>query len=425
MWSRKRSLLHGYEYEAPPHKKKCSASLKTALDRCERAAHHVRLKSCGHSCPHDACVIADNKHLINNKQIFEQISCWADPQNSVKKVMELLKSRQAPSDIYLDNAVNKKFLELRGDITEECGAEDKQHSWAIIEKQEEIIMYGPYYPNYSNGEHSEDTVIKQTQELLESEVVSEDWKVYVFTMNSPCLTRNTDPCMLNLVRKAQEWWTLYRVKTHIGFVRCWGFKGNKENVFRDINYQQVDCINQTEDHEGFVNAAEKKTDLNPVCETQYYAAKHLLQSGQLNFPLTTVQEQDCKSYFKNMHSIVEDKPEEEKNIFKQEVNTMIQAAQAELPEKKGSFEEHLETGRKFALNYTFSQQVCDPLQEQLRVMFQQCWREMVQDKYAEFIREKLTEEFNRCTVELFIKDIVKFTKEYLHIGRIRFKLLSD
>lgn len=128
-------------------------------------------------------------------------------------------------------------------------------------------MYGPYYPNYSKGEHSEDVIIRQTQELLESDEPSEDWKVYVFTMNSPCLARKTkrgSACMLNLVQKAQEWWTEYGVKTHIGYVRCWGFKGTKENLFRDIDYSQVDCIKQTKDHEEYVKAAEERADLNPL-----------------------------------------------------------------------------------------------------------------------------------------------------------------
>lgn len=377
-------------------------------------------RSCGRSCPYDPSVNGEAKHLINNKHLFDQISSWADTQYSVRKVLELFKFRQPPSDIFLNNSVNEKFLDFHHDITEECGAEDKQHSWAVIEKQEEIVMYGPYYPNYNNGEHSEDVVIKQTQELLESEAVSEDWKVYVFTMNSPCLARNTDPCMLNLVHKAQEWWSVYRVQTHIGYVRCWGFKGNKENLFRDINYQKVDCINQTEDYEGFVSAAEKITDLKPLCENLYSAAKHLLDSGQLNFPLNTAQGQDWKCHFKNMHSIFEGKSEEEKNVFTQDVNTVIEAAQAQLPEKKGSFEEYLQIGKEFALDYTFNQQVSEPLQDQMRFIFQQCWQEMVQGKYAEFIREKLTEDFNRCTVELFIKDIVEFTKEYLQIGMIQF-----
>lgn len=94
-----------------------------------------------------------------------------------------------------------KFLQFHRDITEEWGAEDKQHSWAAIEKPEEVIMY-MYYPNYHSREHSEDTVIKQTQEFLECDDVSEDWRVNIFTMNSPCLARNTEPCMLNLLHKA-------------------------------------------------------------------------------------------------------------------------------------------------------------------------------------------------------------------------------
>ncbi|XP_051265671.1 uncharacterized protein LOC127368658 isoform X2 [Dicentrarchus labrax] len=361
--------------------------------------------TCSHFCTPEA-----TKHLTDTQSFFEQISSWTDTQYSVRKVLEHLKFRQASDDIFLNDSVNKKFLEFYHDFTEECGAEDKQHSWAVLEKQEEIVMYGPYYPNYNNGEHSEDIIIKQTEELLESEAVSQGWKVYVFTMNSPCLARNTGPCMLNLVQKAQEWWSVYGVKTHVGYVKCWGFKGTKENLFRDFNYSQVDCIDQTDDHESYVKAAEKSTDVTPLCENLFSAVKHLLRS--VGFPsINIVQGQDWKSYFKSMHCIL---TEDEKNIFSQEVNTVVEAAQAL------SFEECLEKGRTFAFNYTFSSQVSDPIHYQIRLTFQQCWREMVQDRYAKSIREKLTEDFNQSTVQLFIKDVVKFTKEYLQIGRIQF-----
>lgn len=358
----------------------------------------------------------DTKSPADTKSLFEQLSCWADTQTSVQKVLEHLKFRHANDDIFLNDSINRKFLEFHRDITEECGAEDKQHSWAVIEKQEEIVMYGPYYPNYIKGEHSEDIIIKQTQELLESDVVTEDWKVYVFTMNSPCLARNTAPCMLNLVQKAQEWWSVHGVRTHIGYVKCWGFKGTKENLFRNITYSQVDCIAQAEDHESYVKAAEKSTDFNPLCENLFSSVKHLLRS--VSFPsMNLIQGQDWKSYFKSMHSV---SSEDEKTTFPQVVNTMIETSQGLLSEKSESFEECLEKGRAFAFDYTFSSQVSDAIQDQIRLTFQQCWKEMVQDKSAEFIREKLTEDFNQCTVQLFIKDAVKCTKQYLQIGRIRF-----
>ncbi|XP_029966963.1 uncharacterized protein LOC115402532 isoform X2 [Salarias fasciatus] len=282
-------------------------------------------------------------------------------------------------------------------------------------------MYGPYYPNYNKGEHSEDTIIRQTQELLETEGDPEDWKVYIFTMNSPCLARNTDPCMLKLVHKAQEWWRLYGVKTHIGFVRCWGFKGNKENVFKDISYQQVECINQSEDFKSYVQTAEKAlTDADPLCEAVFCVAKRLLKSEPVKeFPLTTtVQKQDRKSYCKSMHTKFESKPEDERKVLTQEVRRVTEAAEVLLSDQTGSLEEYLERGSRFILGHSFASQVCGTLQDEMRLAFQQCWTEMVQDMYAEFIREKLTEDFNHCTIQLFIQDILKITAECLQIGKV-------
>lgn len=407
MLSRKRPLFNGYGNEPLLCTKKCLVSLEALLDRCQAGRlDRGRLRTnCGRSCK-----------LTDTNNFSELLSSWADTQKSVENVLEHLKSRQANNDIFLNDLVNEKFSEFHRDITEECGADDKQHSWAVIEKPEEVVMYGPYYPNYNNGEHSEDIIIKQTQELLELEVVGEDWRVYVFTMNSPCLARNTDPCMLNLVQKAQEWWRVYGVKTHIGYVKCWGFKGTKENLFKDIDYRQVECISQSEDFESYLKAAGKITDFNTLSETLFSVVKHLL--GSVSFPsINTLQGQDWESHFKSMHSIF---PEDKKESVAHEVNAVIEAALALLSEKSTSVEECLEKGRVFALDYNFSSEVPDAVQDQIRLTFQQCWEEMVQDKYSEFIRDMLTEDFNQTTVQLFIKDVVKFSKLFLQIGRIQF-----
>lgn len=370
--------------------------------------------SCVHSSTPGACVNGDRNHPGPPASFMEHMSSWADTQYSVNKVLKQLTVRRVNCDIFLDDSVNQRFLEFHHDITDECGTEEKQHSWAVIEKQEEIIIYGPFYPNYNNGQHSEDIIIKQTQELLESDTVSEDWKVYVFTRNSPCLARNSYPCMLKLVQKAQEWWRLHGVKTHIGYLKCWGFKGTKENLFRDINFSQVNCIDQNENHESYVKTAEETAELSPVCENLFAAVKHVLRSER--FPSINIKQgPDWKCYFKSMLSI----SPEDKN-FTQEANGIVEAALALLSEKNGSFEECLEKGQVFVSNYTFSSHVSDATREQMKLAFQQCWKEMVRDKYAEFIRERLAEDFNQSTVQIFIKDIVEVTKQFLQIGRIQF-----
>lgn len=166
-------------------------------------------------------------------------------------------------------------------------------------------MYGPYYPNYR--EHSEDLVISQTQELLESE------SFYIFTVNSPSLARYANPCMLNLVHKALERWNALGVKTHIGHMKCLGFRGTRENLFQGVNYKQAECLNQTVDYESYVKAAEMSTNLNLLCETVFSLLKRLLGPQQENIHFAaTMQKQDRKTYFKSMRSIFESKPAHEK-----------------------------------------------------------------------------------------------------------------
>lgn len=375
----------------------------------------------------EVCLNGGTGNVTKAKSFFDQIvSSWTDTQHSVNKVLEHLMFGHGVADVFLEELINEKFVDFYHDITEECGVEDKQHSWAVIEKPEEILMYGPYYPNYKNGEHSEDIIIKHTQELLESEEVCEDWSVYIFTQNSPCLARNTNPCMLNLVQKACEWYTLYGLRTRIGYVKCWGFKGIKENLFRDLSFSQLDCINVSHDYERYVKVAQESTENNqdPLCEDLYSAIKHLLwglEKGNLRFPLMpTMQEQDKKTCFKSMYNISDSEPQERREVLMHEITVMLEAVQLLPLEENGCFEEHLDIGKTFALDYNFTSQVCDTVHTKIRRMFEQCWREMVQDRYAEFLRERLTEDFHRCTVQLFTKDIARFSKEYVQIGRIQF-----
>lgn len=360
-----------------------------------------------------------NTYLTETTRLFEQTLLWSDTQNSSNRVLEHLRSRGATGDVLLGDSASSKFAAFRRDITEECGAEDKQHSWAVIEKREELIMYGPYYPNYSNGEHSEDILIRQTQELLSSDV-PEDWKVYVFTVNSPCLARNTEPCMLKLIHKAWEWWSVFGVKTHIGYVRSWGFKGNKENLFKELSYRQTECITHSLDYESYIKTADKIPDLNLLCETLFWVAKGMLRSEKENFPMITAeQKQDRRTFFKSMSAVLDCKQEEEKKLLTKELNSMLKAAEDLLSEKQDSFEAHAEKGEAFLRSHAISSEVCEALRDDLRVRFQQCWRELVQDRYAECVRDKLTDLFNQCTTQLFLKDIQKFTGQYLQIGKLQ------
>lgn len=342
------------------------------------------------------------------------MATWVSTRPSMHAVHEHLKAGPKAVNITLESSVNCKFLTFHRDVTEECGAEDKQHSWAVIEKREELVIYGPFYPNYSSGEHSEDLVIKQTQELLESAAVTPDWKVYIFTVNSPCLARNSEPCMLSLVRKAHEWWCLYRVKTHIGFVKCWGFKGNKENLFREINYSQIELVTQSQSHQSYKEAAEKKLDLDPLCEDLFCVVRECLKLVPFP-PVDFEQGTDWNSYFKSVLSIL---PEDES--FVRDVDCFIKEAQALLLGSSGSLQRCVEEGENFFLGCTFSAQVVDAVASQARLTFQQCWREAVRDKYAESVRERLTEAYNQCTVHMFINSVAKLTKQFLHIGRICF-----
>lgn len=102
------------------------------------------------------------------------------------------------------------------------------------------------------------------------------------------------------------------------------------------------------------------------------------------------------------------------------MNALIDSAEVLLSMSTESLQEYLERGRVFALGYTFRSQAFDAgLEDIMRLAFQQCWRYLVQDKCAEVIRKKLTEDFNHCALQIFIKNTVNITEQFLQIGKLR------
>ncbi|CAL8316083.1 unnamed protein product [Merluccius merluccius] len=378
--------------------------------------------------PHETRVADANAPVVRGDAdaLLSRISSWVDTQYSVRKALEhmaLGHGAAAARDTFLSRRANRRFLELHRDIGEECGPGDRQHSWAAIEKPDEVLMYGPYYPNYASGEHSEDLVVRQTEELLGAELrarrqVRGGFVVYIFTQNSPCLDRDTQPCMLHLVEKALEWHALYGAKTHIGYAKCWGFKGNKEMLFRDIDRKQLERVGLSHDHESYVDAVRNcpEGNLRPLSKDLFSAVRQILEEKNLRFSLMrATQEQNWKSSFKCATCVSECEPRGESDAPPtRELDAMAEAAQELVSDGTAqSLEGHVESGRAFSREYGFDPQTRETARAEARLAFGRCWRDMVEGRYAEVIRERLTDDFNRRVTHLFSEDVVKFDKEYI------------
>ncbi|CAL8313123.1 unnamed protein product [Lota lota] len=366
-----------------------------------------------------------NGHVVRGPSdadaLLSRISSWVDTQYSVKKALEHFRlghaaaaAAAAARDTFLSRRANERFLELHRDIGEECGPGSRQHSWAAVETREEVVMYGPYYPDYASGEHSEDLVIRQTEELLGAEGARvRGFGVYIFTQNSPCLDRDTQPCMLQLVEKALEWHAVYGVKIHIGYAKCWGFKGNKEALFRDVDFAQLECVGGNRDHESYVEAVRKRPegDLNALSEDVFSVVRRTLAVGSNNLKFSlrhaTPEQINGKSSFKDTLSCVsEGESQIEREALTQEMNAMTEAAQELVSEgTPRNLEEHIERGQTFAREYGFTSQTSEAARAEARLAFRRCWRDMVEGRYAEFVRDSLTDDFNRCVTHLFSQDV--------------------
>ncbi|XP_030201538.1 uncharacterized protein LOC115534592 [Gadus morhua] len=366
--------------------------------------------------------------------LLSRISSWVDTRYSARKALEHFSPGPAAAaaagtrDTFLSRRANERFLELHRDFGEECGPGSRQHSWAALETRQEVVMYGPYYPDYARGEHSEDPVVRQTEELLGAEGArARGASVYIFTQNSPCLDRDTQPCMLLLVEKALEWHALYGVTVHIGYARCWGFKGNKEALFRVVDRSQLECVGASRDHASYVEAMRKSPEagLSLLSEELFSAVRRTLGAGSEHqeFSLRNgAPEPNWKSSFRD--ALTRDsggESEIEREALTREVDAMTEAAQELVsdggPRTLGS---HMERGRTFAQEYGLASQTGEAVRAGARLAFLRCWRDVVETRYAEFIRDGLTDDFNRCVTHLFSEDVVKFDKEYIQIGRIRF-----
>ncbi|KAJ3606991.1 hypothetical protein NHX12_026506 [Muraenolepis orangiensis] len=366
--------------------------------------------------------------------LLSRISSWVDTRYSVRKVLEHWGPDAArDADTFLSDRANRRFLELHADMAEEGGPGERQHSWAAVETRREVVMCGPYYPDYGRGEHSEDRAVRQTEELLATEGVRAlGSDVFIFTRSSPCLDRDTQPCMLHLVEKALEWHALYGVRTHIGYARSWGFKGNKEALFREVDFQQLECVGLSHDHDSYVEAMAKNCpegNLGPLSKDLFGAVKRMLDAGSkgLRFSLKpATQEPNRKSCFKSVESCVSEceeggASEEERKAETKEADAMAEAAQELVSEGTlQNLREHVERGLTFARDYGFSSQTDETAGAEVRQAFVRGWRDMAEGRYAEVIRERLTDDFNRHVTHLFSQDVVKLDKEYIQIGRIRF-----
>lgn len=74
--------------------------------------------------------------------------------------------------------------------------EDKQHSWAVTDKPEEIFFYAPCFLYKSRWEHGEDAVVQDATFLLGTA------RVWLDQLGSGGTRRG--------------------VKTHVGYLNCWG-----------------------------------------------------------------------------------------------------------------------------------------------------------------------------------------------------------
>lgn len=288
-----------------------------------------------------------------------------------------------------------------------------QSGFAVIEFETgPSVLIGPFKPvNISKTKcldiiHSEDQCIRDlNKEIRGKEHMIKD--IFIFTKYNPCIgNKKHDPCMIQLARFSEEMFYHHKIKVYITFQDIYGVTGN--------NTKAVD-------------------ELKKLCREQDTSIKHRLSRLKKK-----VYEKHCRSKFKYL--IGDKKQDEIKNnssIIKHYITTEIRKVADEksrkfisslhevkmkFPSDEMTLDEFKNFGKEQADEMKIELKelnVSEEISEQMCSLFHSKWCDLVNERYEEFIYEKLSECINTFAVRFAFQDIKAIIK---HFNLIRVNL---
>ncbi|XP_042601730.1 uncharacterized protein LOC109056064 [Cyprinus carpio] len=275
-----------------------------------------------------------------------------------------------------------------------------QYAFAVIElKTGERILIGPFkpknvgqtgkYPDIHHSEHQCINNLKQEIKYMKKKkrIIK---AIYIFTKYSPCLCIKGKlcPCMTQLANFSKDMYNEFNIDIYITFQDIYGATGSTAQTIKSF-VKTSDKLSKN-----YEDSRNKILRLMKQVKKQYSRSKFTFFLGDKD------QERFKNDIIKEMKEIKPDLEIELKIKFPS--NPIL------LHEFKSFGEKQTNNIKTQLKNYNFTREIA----ENICSLFNSKWCEIADDKYNDFIYEKLSDYFKIFAVAFAYKDIKAFTNHF-------------
>lgn len=289
---------------------------------------------------------------------------------------------------------------------------EKQYALAFVAmKNGKVFKSDEFYPCHKNRnakdkmtektKHSEEKLIQEIDKFLQKNSKNVQG-ILIFTLNSPCLKREKQDiqcCMYLILRKATEWYHKYGIITHAAFSKFWGLSG--PNIFKRLTVSEI--LDQNSVFYPYFKASKKITFKLEDFMKENEEKKKKTEKGK------EIKGKIIKETLPDVENI-------EKNNLKNDIISAVHNLMV-LAKHDTNKHKHCENGEKFISSLKFSSKVHNKISEMLR----KAWSEIVNNSFMLVVRDKITADFNRAVVNVFLNDINSLGLNYFQIYQVQFE----
>lgn len=247
----------------------------------------------------------------------------------------------------------------------ESSAENKQFAFGIILMEDDTYkIFKNVYPVFRDRKHSEEILLVQMDTFL-STTKKKIKKCFIYTYNSPCLTRDDEncSCMSLIVLKSFDWHKRYKVVTVVAYTIPWGLSG--PSYFK--SFSSKDIFSPNSPFKSYVEECENipyKLDLKNL--------KKIFENHSALKLLADKDSESIKTARETLLQLAEGTVDLKKNFLHrgyQEINSII-----------------FETGKS-------------------QTFLKKLWNETVTKSFESLVREYITDKFNKKVLLVFRKEL--------------------
>nr|XP_023848079.1 uncharacterized protein LOC111967361 [Salvelinus alpinus] len=328
---------------------------------------------------------------------------------------------------------------------------DTQHAWAFIESPcgGEPVFVGLF--TLEDGKkkgkdknciiHTEELLLQEVKQILKNNEKLRNTKLFIYTLNSPCLQNlGHDSCMDLLIKDSEELYKSYGITTIVGYSKWYGLTGQL-TTFLDPYISSINHFNLIISSPNYENYRDKFA-------TEYNNKKS--HDSKSNFEDRELPKQlyiSSKLFLPNNISEVPFRLQPFKDIHKQVTNTFMSIRNYHKKDLKtnnkkeksldlrfhiphfGTLNQFHNVGEYLAEKFDLIKHIGNDLY-QSEENFRNWWTKTIADEYTTFLREdinrRLSEDKHRITVLDHIKNNTAEYLQFCHVPLSPFhKLLCN